>query len=88
MKVDFIKIDAEGAELGVLKGGRNTIISDKPLIILSMHPKSIAHRGETNEQIWDFLAPLNYKILLDGNKIEKTDFCNKKDLFDVQLISN
>jgi FkbM family methyltransferase len=87
IKIDFIKIDAEGAELGVLKGGRNTIINNKPLIILSMHPKSIAQRNETNEQIWDFLAPMNYKILLNGNTIEKSTFCNKTDLFDVQLIS-
>ena len=86
--VDFIKIDAEGAELGVLKGARNTIMTTKPLIILSMHPGSITKRNESNEQIWNFLTPLNYKILFDGKQIDKKDFCNKTDLFDVQLISD
>jgi methyltransferase FkbM-like protein len=88
IKVDFIKIDVEGAELGVLKDGLNTIKTYKPLIILSMHPKAIAERKITNEQIWNFLVALNYKILFNGNSIEKTNFCNKKDFFDVQLISS
>ena len=86
IRIDFIKIDAEGAELGVLKGGWKTINENKPLIILAMHPKSIAQRGNTNEQIWNFLAPLNYKILFNGDQIEKSVFCKKSYLFDVQLI--
>jgi FkbM family methyltransferase len=86
IKIDFIKIDAEGAELGVLRGGWNTIRENKPLINLAMHPNSIANRGDTNEQIWDFLAPMNYKILFKGEPIEKSTFCSKTDLFDVHLI--
>ena len=74
IKIDFIKIDVEGAELGVLKGGWNTIRENKPLINLAMHPNSIANRGNTNEQIWDFLAPMNYKILFNGEPIEKSMF--------------
>lgn len=32
-KIDLIKIDVEGAELGVLKGGKNLIAKNKPLIL-------------------------------------------------------
>ena len=57
------------------------------MIILSMHPKLIAQRNETNEMIWNLIEPLNYKIFYNGKTIEKTTFCNKTDLFDVKLIS-
>ena len=31
--IDFIKIDVEGAELGVLKGAKNVLLKNKPIII-------------------------------------------------------
>ncbi len=33
VKIDFIKIDVEGAELGVLKGAKNILIKSKPVVI-------------------------------------------------------
>jgi FkbM family methyltransferase len=35
--VDFIKIDAEGAEVQVLQGARETIQADMPMLIIELH---------------------------------------------------
>ncbi len=36
-KVDMIKIDVEGFELHVLRGGRNTLARDRPAVVLEMN---------------------------------------------------
>jgi FkbM family methyltransferase len=87
LEVDFIKIDAEGAELGVLKGAAETIRKRRPLMILSVHPETIQNRGDSIAEIWELLQQFGYLVLLDGKEMEKNSFCNATDLFDVHLVS-
>lgn len=42
--VDFMKIDVEGYEYFVLKGGEETIRRDKPCIVVEQKPKGLAER--------------------------------------------
>ena len=49
-----IKINAEGAELDVLTGGRETITTQRPLIFLSTHSKSL------DRECWQFLRSCGY----------------------------
>jgi len=84
--VDCIKIDAEGAELGVLKGATDTIRRGRPIILLSIHPEPIQSRGDSLGQIWDLLEEYGYRVLLDGREMNKSDFCNATNLFDVHLV--
>jgi FkbM family methyltransferase len=86
IKIDFIKIDAEGAELGVLRGAENTLLDQRPVMILALHPEAIAARNETNEMIWLILKKMNYSFLYDGKAISKKDFDENKELFDVHLV--
>ena len=53
-KVDLIKIDVEGAEALVLRGGYKTIVSHKPLIFLEVH--SIKAMFE----VMDFFRSVSY----------------------------
>lgn len=85
-KIDLIKIDAEGAEYSVLKGIANTLISDRPKIILSLHPNSIINFGDSLGIIWDFITLNKYRFFYRYEEINKEFFVRQDDLFDVYLI--
>jgi FkbM family methyltransferase len=79
----IIKIDAEGAELDVLKGGLKTFKEYKPVLILGLHPAFIKQKGDSPEAIWDLLTHIPYKIEMNGEIMTKQDFCCRELLFDV-----
>lgn len=85
IKVDFLKIDTEGAELDVLKGAQKTFLEDKPKAILSLHPVPIKERGDSMEAIYDRLISYKLKIIFEGREMSREEFCNRKELFDVHL---
>ena len=82
----LLKIDAEGAELDVLKGGRNTLQKFKPILILGLHPTFINQKGDTLEGIWDRLSEAGYEIRENEKTLIKSDFCGRQLLFDVHCI--
>ena len=54
--VDLIKIDVEGAELGVLKGAKKTILKNKPIIIFEFGLGASEFYGTKPEDIFNFLV--------------------------------
>lgn len=86
IKVGFFKIDAEGAELSVLKGAEKVLREQKPYCILSMHPASIIKFGDSNEKIWKFLAGLDYDVHVNNKSVTEADFCQMKEMFEAHLI--
>lgn len=86
IKIGFIKIDAEGAEFAVLKGAQKTLQSQRPIMILAVHPSAIAARNESNAMIREFLEDLHYSVLYGGKSLGKNEFDNTKEIFDVHLI--
>lgn len=55
-KIDLIKIDVEGAELGVLKGSIKTILKNKPVIIFECGLGASDHYNTTPELVFNFLT--------------------------------
>ena len=55
-KVDFMKIDVEGMELAVLKGGKSLITTVKPSMLIEMQDEL------KNPAVYDFLIEAGYKI--------------------------
>lgn len=74
--VDAIKIDVEGAELGVIIGGKDTITNNKPIIMFESAP------GETSikEQLWEVFCSLEYGIHLP-NRLAHHDSPLSKEYF-------
>jgi FkbM family methyltransferase len=69
-KVDFVKMDIEGAELDSLKGGEQTIRRYRPKLAISLY-----HRPDDFETIPRWLAGLDlgYKFYLDHHTIYQNE---------------
>jgi FkbM family methyltransferase len=87
LKINVLKIDAEGVEVNVLKGAEKTFLEQRPVAILGLHPFAYKNKPETLGEIWDILIKYRMKIFMDGNTITKDKFCNNDwHVFDVQLL--
>ncbi|MGW8121233.1 FkbM family methyltransferase [Roseivirga echinicomitans] len=63
-KLSFIKCDVEGHELEVFKGGKETLIKHKPIILFECH-----HEEVLQGEVFRFLEELGYKgFFFDGAK--------------------
>jgi FkbM family methyltransferase len=83
LKIDFIKIDVEGAEYNALLGAEKCFLNDKPMGILGLHPKMIAQNQNTLEQIWELLMSYNCSVFYNSNIIMKDFFVSQTNLFDI-----
>ncbi len=57
-----LKIDVEGAELGVLQGGRDLLASARPLVFFEHVAQAAALYGHTSQALWELLTELDYEI--------------------------
>lgn len=56
LAISFIKIDVEGAELQVLRGGINTIRRNRPVVIFEHQLGAADFYGTTPEELYDLLV--------------------------------
>ena len=64
---NLIKIDVEGAELGVLNGAHATLSAHHPIVIFEHGLGSADHYGTRPEDVFDVFMNLGYRVLdLDG----------------------
>lgn len=61
IKVDFIKIDTEGWEYNILKGGEKTIKTFKPIIQLEYNETNMRQCNIKPEQLLNYINELGYK---------------------------
>jgi len=72
LRPEVIKIDAEGAEIGILRGAETTLRTCRPTVILSVHPREIELAGEDLKSLWLVLDNLDYEIReIDGSPAAK-----------------
>ena len=67
-KVDFLKIDVEGFEPHVLRGGLTVLKHHKPILITEVIAQHLANSGGDRNSISDILAPLGYRSFKLGLK--------------------
>jgi len=66
---DFIKIDVEGAEINIFKGGRNTIESARPVIFFEVSATLWEKQGSTHTEGFEFFDSLGYHLYLGDKKL-------------------
>lgn len=59
-RLDFIKIDAEGWEPEILRGGEQTIRRLRPAMLIEVNRPVLAKQGKTDRDIFDQLTALGY----------------------------
>ena len=57
-----VKIDVEGAELDVLRGGREMLARSQPILVFEHVPSAAALYGAATEEIWELLTGLGYEL--------------------------
>lgn len=82
-RVNFLKIDVEGAEFDTLHGGIETFKRFRPYFILAIHPEPIQKKGDSLNDIFDLLVYLNYKLEYNGQVVTREFFCNNRELIDL-----
>ena len=59
-KIDYIKVDTEGFEIEVLKGGEKMIEEYKPFIHVEVKGKVLVKQGLSSDDVDEYLKSLNY----------------------------
>lgn len=62
--VDLVKIDVEGAELGVLRGGTNLVSACRPTIMFESAPQVPNSLPYSKEDLWRWFVDRDYEILV------------------------
>lgn len=65
-RVDCLKIDVEGAELAVLKGGLKTIATFRPKILVEINKESCNAAGYEATELVHFLENQHYNLFIIG----------------------
>lgn len=84
-KLDFIKMDVEGAEFDTLHGAVQTLNTLRPVCIVAIHPNPILAKGDTLEGIYDFIESCRYRITLHGEPLAKEKFIANRELIDLHI---
>jgi len=69
-KIDFIKVDVEGAELEVMKGFKNTLAKYRPLVMLEILPvynettENGKQRKSRQEELLELMKSYGYQVFL------------------------
>lgn len=82
--ISFIKIDVEGAEMQVLKGGVNLIKKDKPTILFECGLGASDFYGVTPESVFDFFSnDINYQLNTLDNWLKQKPALSKSEFINL-----
>ncbi|MBM3643891.1 MAG: FkbM family methyltransferase [Alphaproteobacteria bacterium] len=61
-RLDFLKIDVEGAEVALLRGARRSLERFKPTILVEVNPRTLSGMGESVQTLVEALVQLGYTL--------------------------
>lgn len=63
-KIDYIKIDSEGFESKILRGGAKTIERCSPVMMIEVNPSALQLHGSSEDQLFDILHSMGYSSFI------------------------
>jgi len=71
-KIDVIKLDIEGSELAALKGMKEVLQKQKPVLIVEVNPETLSMFNLKPSDIYDHLKQLHFEgfLILENAKLE------------------
>jgi FkbM family methyltransferase len=66
--IDFMKVDVEGAELQVLKGAREILVRDHPILHLEIEERWMTSFGYGADEVESFLRSIGYTFFVAYDK--------------------
>lgn len=75
-RLDFIKIDVEGMELNVLKGGEISIVLHKPVMLIEINRATLERNGSSADKIFQWLTShgYTYRNIYPGQSLNDAQF--------------
>lgn len=73
MHVDIVKIDAEGAEVKILRGMRNTLLRYDPVLFMEIVPPVMEQVGDSVDELLEILLECHFKKIFSVAKNESLD---------------
>jgi FkbM family methyltransferase len=82
-RLEFIKMDVEGWELRILKGGTETIQRYRPAMMIELVGKQLARAGDSLEDAWALLQSLGYhqEVFIDAYTLRPSQTPQEGDGF-------
>jgi len=65
-RVDLLKVDVEGSELSLIRGGEMTIRHFRPVLMIEVNPFALARYGESAEALIDAICRHRYRLHYAG----------------------
>ena len=86
LRVGFLKIDAEGGELEILEGARETLRRDRPFVQLEIHPRPLARHPGALAAVWQLCADVGMRIEQEGKVLSHSHFTQLDEAVELQLV--
>lgn len=67
-RINIVKIDIEGAELGCLEGMAKSISQWEPVLFIEVHPSKLPNFGHTCNDLFQFIKDINYNFYVLNGK--------------------
>lgn len=78
-RVDLIKIDVEGGELGVLKGAEKTLSKFTPIVIFEFGLGAADYYNVKPEDVWDYFESMKYSIFTLKSFVSRKNSLKEKE---------
>jgi FkbM family methyltransferase len=86
-RLDILKIDVEGYELFVLRGGQKTIERFMPILFVELADDNLKHHNLSSRDVIQFILKMNYSIV-DARTVKPLDVNTDKFHIDILCFPN